>query len=460
MTTDRVDIVVTGYEPRLVDRRGGGRAEATVGFAEVDLPALADLRKPVPADTRFEVPCGYGPSVEIDGVRLPTSVSGTLAEYHDRTPLPVRICDLFAADQLDLSAGEHDLRVNPSESFLGQDAVLRPTGDAATAPGSGAAAVDAPTQRATTVQRWEDTERRVRVAAGPRALLVVPENANAGWRATLDGRPLTATRVDGWQQAWEVPEGAGGVVVLTFTPDGTYRSGLALGAGAVLLVVVLAVVPPLRRRWSAPDRATGPGRSAAIVFALAVLVLATAIAGVLVVVLVLAGALLRQLYPRSLGWVVLGGAGVAVVVAVAGRLSGHGQDWAYGWVAQAAMLVAVCAGVAAAAVPVPGTAHPDAADRDTPRTDTPRLDDQAEHDEQAGDGGGGAGDGGDRPVEPPRDKADLQDDPEPDREDRPHVAARDAGEQQQLGNGKQRPGEREQPQDDGLPAVSGTADDR
>jgi arabinofuranan 3-O-arabinosyltransferase len=454
VTTDRVDIVVTGYEPRLVDRRGGARAEATVGFAEVDLPAIADLRKPVPADTRFEVPCGYGPSVELDGVRLPTSVSGTLADYHDRTPLPVRICDLFAADQLDLAAGEHHLRVNPSESFLGQDATLQPTGADAVGQGSGATAKVAPTARATTVERWESTERRVRVAAGPAALLVIPENANEGWRATLDGRPLTATRVDGWQQAWEVPEGAGGAVVLTFTPDATYRSGLALGAGAALFVVVLAVVPPLRRR---PDRAsgpTGPGRSAAILFSLAVLALVTAIAGVLGVVLLLAGALLRQLYPRALGWVVVGGAGAATVVAVAGRLSGHGQDWAYGWVAQAAMLVAVCSGVAAAAVTVPGTPDPDG-----PRL-APGLDDQAEQDEQPGDGRGGGGDGGDRPVEPPRDEADLQGDREPDREDRPHVAAGDAGEQQQLGNGKQRPREGEQPQDDGFPAVSGTTDDR
>ena len=106
----------------------------------------------------------------------------------------------------------------------------------------------------------------------------------------------------------------------------------------------------------------------------------TAIAGVLGVVLLLAGALVRQLYPRALGWVVLGGAGIATVVAVAGRLSGHGQDWAYGWVAQAAMLVAVCAGVAAAAVASPVRPTP------TPRD----LTTMPASDEQPGDDGGGA----------------------------------------------------------------------
>jgi arabinofuranan 3-O-arabinosyltransferase len=450
VTTDRVDIVVTGFEPRVSDRRGGGRAEATVGFAEVDLPGIADLRKPVGADTRFEVPCGYGPKIEIDGVRLATAVSGTLRDYYARTPLPVRICDLFAADSLDLAVGEHHLRVDPSESFLGQDATLAPTGGDSAAPGSGAAAKRSPAERATTVERWEPTERRVRVAAGPHALLVVPENANAGWRATLDGRPLTATRVDGWQQAWEVPEGAGGVVALSFTPDRTYRSGLALGAGAVLFLVVLAVVPPLRRRTGAVDTTRRPGRGAAVLFSLAVLVLVTATAGVLGVVLLLAGALLRQVYPRAPGYVVLGGAGVATVVAVAGRLSGHGQDWAYGWVAQAAMLVAVCSGVAAAAVVVPGGSDPDG----------PHLDDGADQDQEPGHGGGGAGDGGDRPAEPPRDEPDLQADRDPHGEDRPDVAAGDPGEQEQLGDGEQRTGEREQPQDDGLPAVSRAADER
>ena len=210
--TDRVDIVVTGYEPRLVDRRGGARAEATAGFAEVDLPGA---RRPAEAACRptpaFEVPCGYGPSVELDGVRFPRRSSGTLADVPDRRPLPVTICDLFAADALDLPAGEHQLRVRPvgRRSWSRTPRCSRP----ATTPPRRAAAPRRGRRR--------PSGRRPSSAGGPRSAGCAsprvrsrcwwsPENANAGWRATLDGRPLTATRVDGWQQAWVVPEGAGG----------------------------------------------------------------------------------------------------------------------------------------------------------------------------------------------------------------------------------------------------------
>ncbi|GAB3855449.1 hypothetical protein GCM10029963_50250 [Micromonospora andamanensis] len=83
------------------------------------------------------------------------------------------------------------------------------------------------------------------------------------------------------------------------------------------------------------------------------MVLLAALGGVLPVAIVLAAMLLRQLAVRALPVVVLGGLTVATVTAVAGRLQGHGQDWAYrSWV-QAAMLVAIGA-VVAAVVPVPG----------------------------------------------------------------------------------------------------------
>jgi arabinofuranan 3-O-arabinosyltransferase len=437
IVTDKVEIVITGFDSRVLDRRNA--SQATPGFAEVDLPALAGLRPPFGPDAPLDAPCGRGPVVELDGVRFKTSITGTLDDFRSRRPLPVTICDLFAADALDLPAGEHRLHTEPSASFLIQDAALRPV---AAGPMS-----DPPAARATTVTKWTATDRAIRVAAGTQSLLVIPENANPGWRATLGGQPLRATRVDGWQQAWVVPEGEGGLVRLEFTPDRPYRRGLAIGAGAALFVVLLAVVPPLRRpvpSGPAPTRR----RAARYVFIVAVLGLVVALSGVLALVLLIAGALVRQVYPRAMAWIALGGAGVATVVAVAGRLSGHWQNWAYSTVAQAAMLTAVCAGVAAAAVVVPGTTDPDDLGAD------------ADEHQQPGGGGGGTGDRGDRPVEPERDEADLDGDGDPHREDRAHVTARDPGEEQELGDGEQRSGEREQPQDDGLPAVSGATDER
>lgn len=435
VVSDKVAIVVTGFEPRVVDRRTG--AGATTGFAEVTFPALAQLRPPVSRGSALVVPCGQGPVVELDGVRFQTSVTGTIDDFVGRQPLAVTICDLFAADALDLAAGEHRLVTEPSATLLIQDATLRPV---AAGPLAGS-----PPTRSTAIERWQPTDRSIRVAAGPESLLVIAENANSGWRATLGGRPLRATRVDGWQQAWVVPEGAGGVVRLEFTPDVPYRRGLAAGAGAALLVVLLAVVPPLRRRPEKPEKPMGRSRSAPILFTLAATALVVALSGVLALVLLIAGALVRQVYPRAMTWIVLGGAGFAAAVAISGRLDGHGQADAYGWLAQAAMLVAICSGVAAAAVRVPGA---------------PDLDDQADRDEQPGHGGGRSGDGRDGAVERHGDEPGLGADGEPDGQDRPDVAAGDPGEEQELGDGEQRPGEREDPDGDGLPAVSRAADDR
>jgi arabinofuranan 3-O-arabinosyltransferase len=473
ITAAQVDIVIMGFDQRVLDRRTG--SQATPGFAEVDLPVLAGLRPGIPADEPLVVPCGRGPVVELDGVRFKTSITGTLADFNSQRPLPVTICDLFAADSLDLPAGEHRLHTEPSDAFLIQDAALRPQ--------TGGAGGDAagPRQRATTVEGWHATSRDIRVASGPESLLVIAENANSGWRATLGGATLRATRIDGWQQAWVVPEGAGGLVHLEFTPDQPYRRGLAIGAGAALFVVLLALVPPLRRRRAptetapaetapaetapaetapaetapaetapaetAPAKAATPraGRTTRYLFTAVVVALVAALSGVLSVVLLIAGALVRQVYPRALTWIVLGGAGLATVVAVAGRLSGHSQSWAYGHVAQAAMLIAVCSGVAAAAVTVPGA---------------PDLDEQTGQDEEPGDGRGSGGDGDDGPAEPPVHQPDLGRDAEPDRDNGSHVAGREAGEQEQLPDGEQGPGEGEQPQRGGLPEVIGATDER
>jgi arabinofuranan 3-O-arabinosyltransferase len=94
---------------------------------------------------------------------------------------------------------------------------------------------------------------------------------------------------------------------------------------------------------------------------------------VLPVAIVLAAMLLRQLARRALPVVVFGGLTLATVTAVAGRLRGHGQEWAYGTWVQAAMLVAIGA-VVAAVVPVPGAPPtPDAAGP-TPDVGPPRED--------------------------------------------------------------------------------------
>ncbi|WP_433388533.1 alpha-(1-_3)-arabinofuranosyltransferase domain-containing protein [Micromonospora sp. KLBMP9576] len=341
--TDRIEIVVRGSAERVADRRGNGWT-ATPGIAEVRIPGLDGLLRPLTGTTRVVEPCGSGPTVELDGLRHDTSVAGTLADVLAGRPLPVTVCGGTGA-VVDLPAGRHRLATTPSAGFVVQDAALRPE-----------AAPAAPRHRDVTVLAWEPTDRRVRVAAGEEALLVVPENANAGWTATVAGRPLRSTRVDGWQQAWVLPAGGGGEVRLVFTPDGTYRGGLAAGAVTVLGVLLLAVLPVRRRVPAAVAPAPPdvlPAEGPAWVAGVLLVVLLAALGGVLPVAVVLAAMLLRQFVRRALPVVVLGALTVATVTSVAGRLRGHGQEWAYGPWVQGAMLVAVAA-VVAGVLPVPG----------------------------------------------------------------------------------------------------------
>ena len=78
VTTDRLAVVVTGSDAAVADPRGEGWP-APVGVAEVEVPALADLLTRGTASA-LAAPCGSGPTVSLDGVSYPTSVSGTVAD--------------------------------------------------------------------------------------------------------------------------------------------------------------------------------------------------------------------------------------------------------------------------------------------------------------------------------------------------------------------------------------------
>jgi arabinofuranan 3-O-arabinosyltransferase len=94
------------------------------------------------------------------------------------------------------------------------------------------------------VTGWTSNRRAVALPARPSStLVVVHENANAGWHAEAGGRSLRSVTVDGWQQGFVVPAGGATTVRLGYAPDRTYRGALALGAAAVLALLALAVWP-------------------------------------------------------------------------------------------------------------------------------------------------------------------------------------------------------------------------
>ncbi|OSP25257.1 hypothetical protein B7767_42700, partial [Streptomyces sp. 13-12-16] len=103
----------------------------------------------------------------------------------------------------------------------------------------------------------EDDDEPVPVAAGPVEIhteipdgaegrvLRLADTAAEGWTATLDGKPLTRTTVDGWAQGFELPASGG-------TLDVTYDDPVAhtawLWAQGLLAVVLVVMALPGRRR--------------------------------------------------------------------------------------------------------------------------------------------------------------------------------------------------------------------
>ncbi|MGY1650602.1 alpha-(1-_3)-arabinofuranosyltransferase domain-containing protein [Geodermatophilus sp. SYSU D01119] len=292
VTTDRLTITF-----ELADRTGSfdpyTRTVSDLGVVVGELEVTA-LAVPDP-DRLVEVPCGEGPVVALDGQRWETSVRTTYGALRDLAPVSLDLCDPVG-QTLRLGAGEHRFTAAGTPELAVRSAtLLRAGGALAATPG-----IDVD-RTAAGVDRWDAEHRAVRVAARDEpTLLVVPENTNPGWTATLDGAALEAVAVDGWQQAWVLPAGPAGVVRLDYGPGGAYRAALAGGAAAVALLVALAVRPatapaPPARPFARPAR----GRR----FLAAVVVLA-ALAGV-----ALAGG--------GVGLAVLGVA--AVLAAAAGR---------------------------------------------------------------------------------------------------------------------------------------------
>ncbi|MER5752137.1 glycosyltransferase [Streptomyces sp. NPDC002088] len=76
-------------------------------------------------------------------------------------------------------------------------------------------------------------------------VLRLAESAADGWTATLDGKPLTRTTVDGWAQGFELPASGG---KLDVTYDGPIGHTVWLWVQGALAVVLVVLALPGRRR--------------------------------------------------------------------------------------------------------------------------------------------------------------------------------------------------------------------
>jgi arabinofuranan 3-O-arabinosyltransferase len=234
-------------------------AASPLQVTDVTVPRVAPFRS-LP-NARVPLPCGFGPRLRLNGAAVPTRATGTFGDLLSGRAIPFRACGAVT-----LKAGDNGLAAVPFDAFRVDSAVVSP------AVGIGLGLGAAPRQEPSpvTVTRWTPEHRQVEVDAARDSYLVVNENLNAGWQATIGGRILRPVRLDGWRQAWVVPAGTAGPVRLSYRPDRTYQAAVLTGL-SLLLVLLIVALWPSRWRPGAP-RPPGEGRAGPVRDAAAVLV--------------------------------------------------------------------------------------------------------------------------------------------------------------------------------------------
>ena len=257
--TDTITISVLDWDD-VIDR-------TALGFDQLKPPGIAEITalgadgKPItPGDaTRnqarpIDLECGRGPTIAIAGRFVHTSIHTTVRALLAGEPIAAQPCQ---REPIPLPAGTQELLISPGEGFVVDGAQL-------TTPQLAPPAVETTPVH---VDAWGPDRREVRTDPTPAArVLVVPESVNPGWVAhTADGTTLTPVVVNGWQQGWVLPAGAGGTITLTFPSNGLYRAGLGWGLALLPLLALLALVRPRRESVDEPARPWHPPAAAVTV---------------------------------------------------------------------------------------------------------------------------------------------------------------------------------------------------
>ncbi len=159
------------------------------------------------------LPCGSGPSVEVQGRSYPTAVSTTYADLAAAKPARARTC---SGQPIALAEGDNRVTVEASKLYGAGRTVLTATGSQGFGSGGG-------------------------------DIVTRTENANPGWDASADGREPVAVTVNGWQRGWRLTGTGSTDVEETFGPDRSYRLALAVGAVGAVALAVIAFVKGRRR---------------------------------------------------------------------------------------------------------------------------------------------------------------------------------------------------------------------
>jgi arabinofuranan 3-O-arabinosyltransferase len=350
LTTDRIDVSFPRVRQATIVTLTGQLETLPVRLSQLSVPALAGLRAVTPSGS-VSLACGQGPALTVDGRVYQTSVSGTLGELSQYLPLSVRLCAPGGA--LSLGAGRHTLTAAAPGTFAVTDLSLA---SGAPAPVASGAAVASGASRVVAIRSSQPDQGRLSIGRGVASYLEVHENYNLGWAAALNGQPLTPVRLDGWQQGFVVPAGAGGTITLTFQPAATYHVVLiaSLLAAAILLALTAWSFLAAGQGGATMMGAGGERRRQGRAW--------TGVVGVTALILV-AGGVVALVVP-VLAWlagrvrlpVLAFGAMVASGLLAAVRPFGTGLLGPFGWPAQACALVALAAALIAGSVGAPRNA--------------------------------------------------------------------------------------------------------
>lgn len=205
-------------------------SSTTLQVTDITIPGVRPIGQP--PSFALKSLCGLGPTLLIDGYPIKTKITGgTMADLLAGRAVPYQTCQ-----KVTVVRGQNRITLSRTDPYQLRTAIVGPA-KRRLLPDSDTHAEPVP------IGMWGPDQREVHVSTDGPGYLVVNENYNKGWQATMDGRRLEPVRLDGWRQAWVVPGGAYAPVTITYTPDLPYRASLLLGLVLVLIVALAAVTP-------------------------------------------------------------------------------------------------------------------------------------------------------------------------------------------------------------------------